>query len=210
MSLSTWLRDYLYIPLGGNKGSRFFTYRNLMITMVLGGIWHGAAMHFAVWGFYQGILLVVHKEFKHWTDKVAWFVRLKQSQLFHLFSIILTFHAVCLGWVFFRAENLSSAMLIINVCCSFLSCQIYKCKLPQSFCADNSKCERISCIFAFAIMLAAITLVARTNLGCLINELTQFLYCIKRWIAAAALAISICLLVIFSPDYAPQFIYFQF
>ncbi len=61
LSLSTWLRDYLYIPLGGNRGSRFKTYRNLMITFVLGGLWHGAAWTFVVWGAYQGLALVVDR-----------------------------------------------------------------------------------------------------------------------------------------------------
>jgi D-alanyl-lipoteichoic acid acyltransferase DltB (MBOAT superfamily) len=59
ISLSTWLRDYLYIPLGGSRGSRFKTYRNLIITFVLGGLWHGAAWHFVAWGFYQGTTLIV-------------------------------------------------------------------------------------------------------------------------------------------------------
>ncbi|MHC5016230.1 MAG: MBOAT family O-acyltransferase, partial [Planctomycetota bacterium] len=62
MSLSTWLRDYLYIPLGGNRGTRLFTVRNLMITMLLGGLWHGAATQFIVWGAMHGVGLVVQRE----------------------------------------------------------------------------------------------------------------------------------------------------
>ncbi len=207
MSLSTWLRDYLYIPLGGNKGSRFFTYRNLMLTMILGGIWHGAAVHFAIWGFYQGLLLVVHKEFKHWTDKISWFYRLKQSQVFHVCAIILTFHAVCLGWVFFRAENLDSAMLIIKrllFLSQWAAPQMYIAASPFVLTILNAK---ESVVFLLLPIMLGI-LVSGQLLSSPGIPAISFLK--KRWIAAAALAISICLLVIFSPDYAPQFIYFQF
>ena len=63
ISLSTWLRDYLYISLGGNRGSKaFFVYRNLMLTMVLGGLWHGASWNFIIWGAMHGIALIVHRE----------------------------------------------------------------------------------------------------------------------------------------------------
>src|SRR5436305_788227 len=61
ISLSTWLRDYLYIPLGGNRGGKVMVYRNLMLTMIIGGLWHGAAWTFVLWGFYQGALLVGHR-----------------------------------------------------------------------------------------------------------------------------------------------------
>jgi len=226
ISLSTWLRDYLYFPLGGNKGNRLFTYRNLMLTMILGGIWHGAAIHFAIWGFYQGLLLVLHKEFKHWTDKIAWFYQMKQSQVFHVFSIILTFHAVCLGWVFFRAENFSSSMLIIKrlLFLSQLSApQIHVVVSPFVLTILNAK---ESVIFLLLPILLGLLLIGQWLAG--VKEYRQMNPALPstslsvssalpaipllkyRWLAAAALAVSICLLVIFSPDYAPQFIYFQF
>jgi alginate O-acetyltransferase complex protein AlgI len=207
MSLSTWLRDYLYIPLGGNKGNRFFTYRNLMLTMILGGIWHGAAVHFAIWGFYQGLLLVAHKEFKHWTDKVTWFYQMKQSQIFHLFSIVLTFHAVCLGWVFFRAENLSSAMLIIKrllFLSQLATTQMHIAIRPFALTILNAK---ESVVFLLLPIMLALLVLGQLLSSSKLNEMSLLK---KKWIAAAALAVSICLLVIFSPDYAPQFIYFQF
>lgn len=63
ISLSTWLRDYLYIPLGGNRSGNVAAYRNLLITMMLGGLWHGASWHFVAWGVYHGLLLIVFKMF---------------------------------------------------------------------------------------------------------------------------------------------------
>jgi alginate O-acetyltransferase complex protein AlgI len=101
ISLSTWLREYLYIPLGGNRGSAAATYRNLMITMVLGGLWHGAAMTYVVWGAYQGALLAAERWFREVRrGRVAAFLgspRLVPVRMF------VTFHLVCLGWIYFRA-----------------------------------------------------------------------------------------------------------
>lgn len=105
MSLSRWLRDYLYIPLGGSRYGRFRTYLNLFITMGLGGLWHGASWTFACWGLYQGLLLSLHKFFAHF--KLT-------SLLPGLTAHIVTFHLVCIGWVFFRAQNFSNATSILS------------------------------------------------------------------------------------------------
>ena len=114
ISLSTWLRDYLFIPLGGSRGGKLFTTRNLVLTMVLGGLWHGAALHYVVWGAYQGIMLIAHKELKRITDAVGWLARWKHTQAFNILAIVSTFHLVCIGWVFFRAETFALAMQIIR------------------------------------------------------------------------------------------------
>jgi len=100
ISLSSWLRDYLYIPLGGSKGSPAKTYRNLMLTMVLGGLWHGAAWSFVLWGFYQGLLLVVHRlvvgpDGKPFSGGLL--ARLPRMAFFFIF--------VCYGWLLFRANS---------------------------------------------------------------------------------------------------------
>jgi alginate O-acetyltransferase complex protein AlgI len=100
MSLSRWLRDYLYIPLGGSRGSRFATYRNLFITMGLGGLWHGASWTFVIWGLYHGLLLSFHKFSQYF--RINRFIP-------QFASILLTFHAVCIGWVFFRAQDFNTA-----------------------------------------------------------------------------------------------------
>ena len=71
ISLSTWLRDYLYIPLGGSRGSELATMRNLMITMLLGGLWHGAAWTFVLWGAYQGLMLAIGREIRAWSQRRA-------------------------------------------------------------------------------------------------------------------------------------------
>lgn len=99
ISLSTWLRDYLYFSLGGNRFGRFKEYRNLMITMVLGGLWHGAGILFIAWGFWHGLLLVLYKVVP--IDK---FLVNSLGSIGKWISIVLTFHLVCIGWIFFRAQ----------------------------------------------------------------------------------------------------------
>lgn len=107
ITLSTWLRDYLYIALGGNRGSRFRTTSNLFITMLLGGLWHGAAWGFVIWGAYHGFLLVLQRLAEPFIPK-SWDNRGLQLKR------IVTFHLVCVGWVFFRAASLADAMTILG------------------------------------------------------------------------------------------------
>lgn len=105
ISLSSWLRDYLYIPLGGNRKGRLRRYANLFVTMLLGGLWHGADMRFIVWGGLHGLALAVHKL---WRDifpaSSEAHIRLKGLRRF--FSLFLTFQFVSFAWLFFRAENM--------------------------------------------------------------------------------------------------------
>jgi alginate O-acetyltransferase complex protein AlgI len=113
ISLSTWLRDYLYVPLGGNRGSELFTYRNLMITMLLGGLWHGASWNFVIWGGLQGLMLSVSRatldqRTELWNRLgVLAFVR-------DGIRMVICFHLVCLSWVFFRAATLGDALEILQ------------------------------------------------------------------------------------------------
>ncbi|MDQ6809229.1 MAG: MBOAT family protein [Verrucomicrobiota bacterium] len=109
ISLSTWLRDYLYIPLGGNREPRPFVYRNIMITMILGGLWHGGAWTFVLWGTLHGLALVVHRE---WTRVRGNVPRL--AELARRLSWPLTMYWVCVAWIFFRAIDLKRALVICN------------------------------------------------------------------------------------------------
>jgi D-alanyl-lipoteichoic acid acyltransferase DltB (MBOAT superfamily) len=104
ISLSNWLRDYLYISLGGNRGTARRTARNLMITMVLGGLWHGAAWHYIAWGFYHGALLVVHRGVSAW--------RLL-GVIPRWVKVFVFFQLTCVGWILFRVEALSDAPIVL-------------------------------------------------------------------------------------------------
>lgn len=151
ISLSSWLRDYLYIPLGGSRHGTFNTYRNLMLTMLLGGLWHGAAWTFVLWGAYHGFLLVIYRVLatvkERWTSvsravrdsgpvwgarglvapqptgPPAAAVRPADGQEPHSMwlragvaavQIVIMFHLVCLGWLLFRAPNMTSVGVFLH------------------------------------------------------------------------------------------------
>ncbi|THB78233.1 MAG: MBOAT family protein [Desulfobacteraceae bacterium] len=104
ISLSTWLKDYLYISLGGNRSGALNTYRNLMVTMLLGGLWHGAAWTFILWGGFHGMVLILHRMTMPLLRKIS--LRSKLSDyLWKCVCICTTFHLVCLGWLMFRAQS---------------------------------------------------------------------------------------------------------
>ena len=108
ISLSTWLRDYLYIPLGGNRKGVTRTYFNLLLTMLLGGLWHGARWTFVVWGVYQGLLLALHRFYATQlsnSTRLQWFNRVRDSHPFRWLCIGVTFYLVLIGWILFRAQN---------------------------------------------------------------------------------------------------------
>lgn len=113
ISLSSWLRDYLYISLGGNRKGRIRTYFNLLVTMLLGGLWHGAAVRFILWGALHGIALALHKLWlsvvpgsKATGAEMRWFWRIP--------GIFFTFNLVCFGWLMFRAESMKTVQLMLH------------------------------------------------------------------------------------------------
>ena len=118
MSLSRWLRDYLYIPLGGNRGSALFTYRNLMLTMLLGGLWHGAAWKFVIWGGIHGCGLAIERfvaERRHARGHAP----ARDTVLRRVVGRLVTFHVVCAAWVFFRADSTRAAFDVFGRLLSF-------------------------------------------------------------------------------------------
>jgi D-alanyl-lipoteichoic acid acyltransferase DltB (MBOAT superfamily) len=107
ISLSTWLRDYLYISLGGNRNGKFRTYINLFLTMLLGGLWHGASWKFVFWGTLHGLAIAFERFFGN-------LIKLPKNHLIKTLQILLTFHFVAFCWLFFRAKDFQTAFLIID------------------------------------------------------------------------------------------------
>lgn len=105
ISLSEWLRDYLYIPLGGNRGGEWRIRRNLMLTMVLGGLWHGAAWTFVLWGFYQGAVLIVGRWIENTARRLGWRAG-RGFAVSHVALVLFMFHVTCYGWLIFRAHSM--------------------------------------------------------------------------------------------------------
>jgi D-alanyl-lipoteichoic acid acyltransferase DltB (MBOAT superfamily) len=110
ISLSSWLKDYLYISLGGNRKGKFRQYVNLMLTMLLGGLWHGASLNFVVWGGFHGLMLVVDKlcnasflkKQKENTAGISWW------------RVLLTFHLAAFAWIFFRNQTFEGSFLMLS------------------------------------------------------------------------------------------------
>ncbi len=184
ISLSSWLRDYLYIPLGGNRGPRWFVYRNIMITMLLGGLWHGAAWTFVIWGALHGIALLIHRE---WTRLTDGFNRVKAAMRWLGWPI--TIYWVCVAWIFFRSHDLTRAAVALRQFVFFRS-------------------DGVEDLGAWMLWVAAgLAIVHWLNLNGWFSQVT------RRWPApvfAAAYGCTAALVLLFVPPSYTPFIYFQF
>jgi alginate O-acetyltransferase complex protein AlgI len=183
ISLSSWLRDYLFIPLGGSRGATWKTYRNLLVVMLLGGLWHGANWTFVTWGFYHGLLLAVHRA-------VPWPTWLGRAALRPL-GVITTFILVCVGWVFFRAPTLGQAGTMLA---------------RMAWPAEGA--ELASGVQALAVGCLALTLVGHL-LGTRL-DMIRFERRLPAPIMGAALAGLLALGMVLFPEGGRAFIYFQF
>ncbi len=203
ISLSTWLRDYLYIPMGGSRGGKWLNYKNLFLTMALGGLWHGAAMHYLAWGAYQGALLILHKEYSKGLEKVGIASKLLSSKLYHIASVVITFHIVCLGWVLFRADDLNIAGKIL----------LKLAEAPQALAHFSSSQLAVlqirdPIIFPSLVLIVPALMISHVVVNWLNDK--KF-YQSPPWaMQVAVMVILMCVLTIFSPDSSPKFIYFQF
>jgi Predicted membrane protein involved in D-alanine export len=193
ISLSSWLRDYLYIPLGGNRVGKYRTYINLIITMLLGGLWHGAALRFILWGAIHGIALAIHKlfitifGFKSSGEKMPVWKR--------IISTVFTFHIVCFAWIFFRADTMEKAgeMLI----------QIFSNFQPKIFLQFVTGYYMI-----FILMITGYIIHFMPKKVDLMMQ--KKVTCLPLWGKALLLCVAIFVVVQFkSADIVP-FIYFQF
>lgn len=187
MSLSFWLRDYLYIPLGGNRGDKNYkVYRNLMITMLLGGLWHGAAWHFVVWGGLQGVFLCVEKYFNignYKSDDNA--INFKK-----IMQIFFVFQFATFSWMIFRAESFSKFTELLRSMFSFNTDII---------------------IFYGAIIAVLIILIGIINQ--FLDEYSSF----TKWYLSMPIfskatfyALVVFCVMLFKTEEVKQFIYFQF
>ncbi|MBX9878655.1 MAG: hypothetical protein K2Y22_09370 [Candidatus Obscuribacterales bacterium] len=203
ISLSTWLRDYLYIPMGGSKCSQWKSYRNLFVTMALGGLWHGAAMHFLIWGAFHGILLVLHKEYQKLCEALGVAKKLVNSKVYHWVSVVVTFHLVVIGWVFFRAEDM-------NIAGQMLSKMMMAPVDLLHFTASQLNILQIRdpIIFPALLIILPILMISQVVIDWMNDK--RF-YQSPPWALQVCVMVALmCVLTVFSPDTSPKFIYFQF
>ena len=188
ISLSTWLRDYVYIPLGGNRKGKVRTYMNLMLTMLIGGIWHGAGWCFVLWGGMRGLGLIVHKAF---SSRVRHFA----NMLCKLLSWAVTFIFVTLLWVFFRSGNFSIALNMFGKIFTDMNIEMV---LPFIS-------ARMEWFIMLSVSFAAIF--APVRFYSFIE--TKFISS-RLWIKIIVFAAVVQLILEFSGAYVSPFIYFQF
>ncbi len=130
ISLSSWLRDYLFIPLGGSRVIKIKYYRNLMVTMLLGGLWHGASWNFVIWGGLHGLALIVHKLYKTNVSSKFSFNKVN-SALYNILAWCMTLVFVMVTWVFFRAQSFADAITILQN--MFTLKQVLEYNIPINF-----------------------------------------------------------------------------
>ncbi|HEY9786725.1 MAG TPA: MBOAT family O-acyltransferase [Candidatus Obscuribacterales bacterium] len=203
ISLSTWLRDYLFIPMGGSRGSKWRTYRNLFWTMTLGGLWHGASWNFVVWGVYHGLCLIAHREFVGVKDKLTQLRFVFDCKLYRYASIFITFQAVCIGWVFFRVQDTSVAANIVKR--MVLLKPVFAPGEGHEFLVLK---QSLPVIVPITVTMVVVLLLLNLPLSRL-NELRAFQR-LPVFFKAAYCAFLVLALVTFLPDNSAPFIYFQF
>lgn len=186
ISLSTWLRDYVYIPLGGSRGPRWTLYRNLMITMFLGGLWHGASWNFVLWGCLHGLALCIN----HVWSGTSSARRLEGSIVFAILSFLAVQGMVLLCWIPFRAESFEDSLVLLS-------------KLGEVLAGNLSQSTPFPWLLALVPLLADTWLVGSEHLGTRIQWRSR-----TAFAAVVALAFLVGLLCMHI-GYAP-FIYFQF
>ena len=188
ISLSTWLKDYLYIPLGGNRKGERRTNFNLMATMILGGLWHGASWNFVIWGAYQGILLVLHKLFS----------RIKSINRIFIFkdigALIITQYFVFLGWLIFRIRDVSDLGYSIKKFI-FIDFSLNGLSILEA--------NKLSLIFILIFLYAHYISYKNKDIIERIKSLE-----LKYWFVYVVIVV--LLLLLFAPSKTSEFIYFQF
>ncbi len=186
ISLSSWLRDYLYIPLGGNRHGTFNTCRNLMLTMLLGGLWHGAAWNFLIWGGYHGLLLLIHRLTQ---GSAMMGERFFPSRLLTGVKIFMMFALTNIGWLFFRCRSLDQILYMLK---------------SISLRMDPHTLELALPFFLFLLPLLAVE--------CVLYAKSDLLWFAKLRIPQQALfyAALVIIMCLFGARQSIEFIYFQF
>ena len=202
ISLSSWLRDYLYIPLGGNRGGWLYLRRNLLITMLLGGLWHGAAWNFVLWGAFHGFLLIVFRA-KVFTALGARLAKTRWRLPTLFVRRVIFFHLVCLSWTLFRAESLTDVVTLFS---AMLSPEALNFSAFAEAITRSGEGPYLALMGG--IMLA---LLLAQNLWAVGSEqVVAWVWRLRLSVRVAFVATLIYAAAVLAPESPPPFIYFQF
>lgn len=200
ISLSTWLRDYLYISLGGNRGSKLFTYRNLMLTMLLGGLWHGASWTFVIWGGLHGLALIVHREWQRLTQNAGQAFKTAMKWI----AMPVTFYWVCVTWIFFRASpvyDVKDGVKTLKM--TALQAAMNELTTFTTFAGHGKKTFSLWCLNLFLVLAVVHWLCSRKVFATWWRRLPE-------WAYAGLLGAGVAIALFFMPTKYQPFIYFQF
>lgn len=192
ISLSTWLRDYLFVPMGGSRGSLLQTLRNLAVTMLLGGLWHGASWTFVIWGALHGAYLIIERLIVPPLNAVQAALHLPWWAA-KAMAVPVVFFLTCFAWIFFRAEDLSRAVGMIRLLVSFKDYQMTVGAIPPEF----------ALALAMALLVLAVDFCSRSD------RLRAWYTASLPWRAAGAYAM-FAVILLFGSFTGQRFIYFQF
>lgn len=205
ISLSTWFRDYVYIPLGGSQGSKSKTYLNLFLVFVISGLWHGAAMTFVIWGAIHGVILILEKSI--YKTKMGLFQKtglIKRHLSNHIFFAGITFIIVCFSWIFFRSNSLSNAFSMINgIFNDFDFARIF---LKETYLIGFKKNEFLIIFLSIFFLTSAEILHKRKSLISRLNTKGVFF----RWGFYMTAIFAIIIFGVYGEGQIKEFIYFQF
>ena len=211
ISLSSWFRDYVYIPLGGSRVSKWRLYLNLMVTFLISGLWHGANWTFLIWGAINGIYVILETASHDAREKLAGIIGLtRHPALRWAVSVPLTFALTCLAWVFFRARDMKDALYIITHSFSGLGTS------SRALVAQAASFVRVDGLsFYVRVALAILSLVAleviyRAHGHGSPRHLLDGRPALVRWAFYSALVAVIIVFGVYSADRNQEFIYFQF
>lgn len=207
ISLSSWFKDYLYIPMGGNRKGAFRKYFNLMTVFLVSGLWHGASWNYVIWGAVHGVYQVVGGVSKNFRRFVCAILNVdRQTAQYKLFQRVLTFLLVCFGWIFFRSTNLSQAILIVKkIFTDFQPWTLYSGGLT-SMGLDGAN------LIVLALSLFVLYCVSRYEYkGASAMQGVEEMSLFARWPIYYGLLFAVLIFGIYGPGFAAsQFIYFQF
>ena len=190
ISLSTWMRDYVYVALGGNRRGSLRTYANLLLTLTLCGLWHGASWNYVLWGFYNGVLLALHRLYDHALGDRPWLKALRAAPAFRLVAILGTFALVAIGLILVRAESWDG------------------CRLIERSWLGASGGGAVRWVPAWVPLLVGMVALGHMFSG--LRDLRCGVLEMRPPARAAAYVAAVVLIVAFGPGATKAFIYFQF
>ena len=208
ISLTSWFRDYLYIPLGGNRKGKLRKYINTLIVFGVSGLWHGAGWHYVFWGEINGILIVIQDSTKKWRDKIYSVCRIDRNRIgWRILSVIITFVLIDFTWLFFRADSLGTGVDILYKISTEFKVRRFLTETFWEGVFPNVVTMMILFVSLFALLLKDWLKTRGVSLkSCILNQQLVF-----RWLVY----LTIIMVIIFGGAYGEgyeqtQFIYFQF